>query len=151
MHIDFLGPLTQTLNGNSYVGLAVCALTKYVEAAGKIANTKLTFLNIRIPLRFKPTTTPPTRRPPPYGRAATGYLPKEIYADCSHQWMYPVAPVETARCQCHWCRCVGWWARNPTASNVNVSGGESTQLGHGETLTFWKSLFESFCFEFYLH
>ena len=43
MHIDFLGPLTQTLNGNSYVGLAVCALTKYVEAAGKIANTKLTF------------------------------------------------------------------------------------------------------------
>ena len=58
MHIDFLGPLTQTLNGNSYVGLAVCALTKYVEAAGKIANTKLTFLNIRIPLRFKPTTTP---------------------------------------------------------------------------------------------
>ena len=57
MHIDFLGPLTQTLNGNSYVGLAVCALTKYVEAAGKIANTKLTFLNIRIPLRFKPTTT----------------------------------------------------------------------------------------------
>ena len=59
MHIDFLGPLTQTLNGNSYVGLAVCALTKYVEAAGKIANTKLTFLNIRIPLRFKPTTTPP--------------------------------------------------------------------------------------------
>ena len=58
MHIDFLGPLTQTLHGNSYVGLAVCALTKYVEAAGKIANTKLTFLNIRIPLRFKPTTTP---------------------------------------------------------------------------------------------
>ena len=32
-----MGPLTQTLNGNSYVGLAVCALTKYVEAAGKIA------------------------------------------------------------------------------------------------------------------
>ena len=78
-----------------------------------------------------------TWQPPPYGRAATGYLPKEIYADCSHQWMYPVASVETARCQCHWCRCVGWWARNPSASNVNVSGGESTQLGHGETLTFW--------------
>ena len=57
MHIDFLGPLTQTLNGNSYVGLAVCALTKYVEAAGKIANTKLTFFSIKIPLRFKPTTT----------------------------------------------------------------------------------------------
>ena len=57
MHIDFLGPLTQTLNGNSYVGLAVCALTKYVETAGKIVNTKLPFLNIRIPLRFKPTTT----------------------------------------------------------------------------------------------
>ena len=51
--------------------------------------------------------------------------------------MYPVTPVETARCQCHWLRCVGWWARNPSASNVNVSGGESTQLGHGETLTFW--------------
>ena len=57
MHIDFLGPLTQTVNGNSYVGLAVCALTKYVEAAGKIVNIKLTFLNINIPLRFKPTTT----------------------------------------------------------------------------------------------
>ena len=32
-----MGPLTQTLNGNSYLGLAVCAVTKYVEAAGKIA------------------------------------------------------------------------------------------------------------------
>ena len=69
MHIDFLGPLTQTLNGNSYVGLAVCALTKYVEAAGKIANTKLTFLNIRIPLRFKPTTTPP-----PWVQLSTSYM-----------------------------------------------------------------------------
>ena len=61
MHIDFLGPLTQTLNGNSYVGLAVCALTKYVEAAGKIANTKLTLFNKIIPLRCKPTTTPPPK------------------------------------------------------------------------------------------
>ena len=38
-----MGPLTQTLNGNSYVGLAVCALTKYVEAAGKIVLKNETF------------------------------------------------------------------------------------------------------------
>ena len=35
-----MGPFTQTLHGNSHVGLAVCALTKYVEAAGKIAFQK---------------------------------------------------------------------------------------------------------------
>ena len=29
------GPLIETLNGNRYIGLAVCALTKYTESAGK--------------------------------------------------------------------------------------------------------------------
>ena len=29
------GPLVETLNGNRYIGLAVCALTKYTESAGK--------------------------------------------------------------------------------------------------------------------
>ena len=77
MHIDFLGPLTQTLNGNSYVGLAVCALTKYVEAAGKIANTKLPFFSIKILLRFKPTATgggsnPKSDRNVIYGRPLSG-------------------------------------------------------------------------------
>ena len=38
-----MGPLTQTLNENNYVGLAVCALTKYVEAAGKTASKNQTF------------------------------------------------------------------------------------------------------------
>ena len=38
--------------------------------------------------------------------------------------------------QCHWSRCVRRWAGNPNASDVNESGGESTQAGHGETLTF---------------
>ena len=47
-----MGPLTQTLNGNSYVGLAVCALTKYVEAEVEFALTKQNFLD------FKPTVTP---------------------------------------------------------------------------------------------
>ena len=45
-----MGPLTQTFNGNSYVGLAVCALTKYVETAGKIAFKNQNFLNVFIPL-----------------------------------------------------------------------------------------------------
>ena len=29
-------PLIEILNGNRYIGLAVCALTKYTESAGKI-------------------------------------------------------------------------------------------------------------------
>ena len=29
------GPLIETLNGNRYIGVAVCALTKYIESAGK--------------------------------------------------------------------------------------------------------------------
>ena len=77
------------------------------------------------------------RRPPPYGRAATGYLPKEIYrwlftpvnVSCHSSWDY--------YSQCHWPRCVRRWAGNHSASDVNVSGGQSTQLGHGETLAFW--------------
>ena len=36
VNIDLCGPLTETLNGNKYVGIAVCALTKYVEAQGNI-------------------------------------------------------------------------------------------------------------------
>ena len=36
VHVDLLGPLTETLNGNKYVALGVCAFSKYVEAAGKI-------------------------------------------------------------------------------------------------------------------
>ena len=34
IHVDCLGPLTQSLNGNSNVALGVCAFTKYVEAKG---------------------------------------------------------------------------------------------------------------------
>ena len=75
--------------------------------------------------------------PPLYGRAATGYLPKEIYrwlftpvnVSCHSSWDY--------YSQCHWPRCVRRWAGNHSASDVNVSGGQSTQLGHGETLAFW--------------
>ena len=77
-----------------------------------------------------------SRRPPPYGRAATGYLPKEIYrwlftpvnVSCHSSWDY--------YSQCHWPRCVRRWAGNHSASDVNGSGVQSTQLGHGETLTF---------------
>ena len=36
IHVDILGPLCQTLNGNQYVAIGVCAFTKYVEAEGKI-------------------------------------------------------------------------------------------------------------------
>ena len=34
MHIDCLGPLTQSLNGNQYVAVAVCAFSKFPEAKG---------------------------------------------------------------------------------------------------------------------
>ena len=33
IHIDVLGPLDMSNNGNQYVAIAVDALTKYVEAA----------------------------------------------------------------------------------------------------------------------
>ena len=36
VNLDFIGPFSRSRNGNAYVGLAVCAFTKYVEAAGKI-------------------------------------------------------------------------------------------------------------------
>ena len=35
---------------------------------------------------------------------------------------------------------------SPPNANVNVSGAQITQLGHGETLIFSDSLFESFLF-----
>ena len=38
VHIDFMGPLSQSRNGNSYIGLAVCAFTKFVEGAGNKLN-----------------------------------------------------------------------------------------------------------------
>ena len=49
--------MTQTLNGNSYVALAVCALTKYTETAGKIKYTNEIEIDVDIPSRFKPTET----------------------------------------------------------------------------------------------
>ena len=33
VHVDVLGPLEMSANGNQYVALGVCALLKYVEAA----------------------------------------------------------------------------------------------------------------------
>ena len=54
--------MTQTLNGNSYVALAVCALTKYTEAAGKIKLTNQMEIHLDIPSRFKPTETPPSAK-----------------------------------------------------------------------------------------
>ena len=41
LNLDFAGPFSRSRNGNAYIGLAVCAFTKYVEAAGKIQNNKL--------------------------------------------------------------------------------------------------------------
>ena len=81
--------------------------------------------------------TDPCRSPLPYGRAVTGYSSKEIYrwlftpvnVSCHSSWDY--------YSQCHWPRCVRRWAGNHSASDVNVSGGQSTHLGHGETLAFW--------------
>ena len=34
IHIDVLGELTRTLNGNAYIAIGVCAFSKYVEAKG---------------------------------------------------------------------------------------------------------------------
>ena len=46
------GPLVETLNGNRYIGLAVCALTKYTESAGKTIHIlklmEIEFSNFRI-------------------------------------------------------------------------------------------------------
>ena len=46
------GPLVETLNGNRYIGLAVCALTKYTESAGKNMHNlnlmEIEFSNFRI-------------------------------------------------------------------------------------------------------
>ena len=36
IHVDFMGRFTQSRNGNAYVGLAVCAFTKFVEGARNI-------------------------------------------------------------------------------------------------------------------
>ena len=33
VHVDVLGPLEMSINGNQYVAIGVCALLKYVEAA----------------------------------------------------------------------------------------------------------------------
>ena len=57
INVDFLGAFTRSRNGNAYVGLAVCAFTKFVEAAGKNQNKKLSRESIVIPSRSEPTTT----------------------------------------------------------------------------------------------
>ena len=36
INVDFMGPFSQSRNGNAYVGLAVCAFTKFVEGARNI-------------------------------------------------------------------------------------------------------------------
>ena len=59
LNLYFAGPFSRSRNGNAYIGLAVCAFTKYVEAAGKIQNKKLGQEAILIPSRSEPTTTPP--------------------------------------------------------------------------------------------
>ena len=74
--------------------------------------------------------------PTPFGRAAAGCLRNErniwpftpVNVSCHSSWDY--------YSQCHWPRCVRRWAGNHSASDVNGSGVQSTQLGHGETLTF---------------
>ena len=33
VHVDVLGPLEMSINGNQYVAVGVCALLKYVEAS----------------------------------------------------------------------------------------------------------------------
>ena len=33
IHCDLLGPFEMSSNGNKYIAIGVCALTKYVEAA----------------------------------------------------------------------------------------------------------------------
>ena len=38
--VDLLGPLSQTINGNSYIALGVCAFSKYVEAQGNFGTHK---------------------------------------------------------------------------------------------------------------
>ena len=57
LNLDFAGPFPRSRNGNAYIGLAVCAFTKYVEAAGKIQNNKLGQEAMLIPSRSEPTTT----------------------------------------------------------------------------------------------
>ena len=51
------GPLVETLNGNRYIGLAVCALTKYTESAGKTIHIlklmEIEFSNFRFFFRKK--------------------------------------------------------------------------------------------------
>ena len=90
------------------------------------------------------------RRPAPFGRAAAGCLRNErniwpftpVNVSCHSSWDY--------YSQCHWPRCVRRWAGNHSASDVNGSGVQSTQLGHGETLTF-LILFLNFSFFSVLH
>ena len=75
--------------------------------------------------------TEPLTNPPPWLHFCAIYrwLFTPVNVSCHSSWDYCS--------QCHWPRCVRWWAGNHSASDVNVSGGQSTQLGHGETLAFW--------------
>ena len=36
VHLDLIGPLPRSASGNSYIGIGVCALSKYTEAKGNI-------------------------------------------------------------------------------------------------------------------
>ena len=36
VHVDVLGPLEMSRNGNTHVAVGVCALLKYVEAKGNL-------------------------------------------------------------------------------------------------------------------
>ena len=80
----------------------------------------------------------------PFGRAAAGCLKN------AHTCESFLSPSWDYYSQCHWPRCVRRWADNHSASDVNGSGGQSTQLGHGETLTFWILFLNPSPFFFFL-
>ena len=75
-------------------------------------------------------------RPPPFragGRRLFEKWDKRLTAHTCESFLSPSWDYYS---QCHWPRCVRRWAGNHSASDVNGSGVQSTQLGHGETLTF---------------
>ena len=85
----------------------------------------------------QPAAARPKRRPPPFragGRRLFEKWDKRLTAHTCESFLSPSWDYYS---QCHWPRCVRRWAGNHSASDVNGSGVQSTQLGHGEALTFW--------------
>ena len=76
------------------------------------------------------------RRPPPFragGRRLFDKWDKRLTIHICESFLLPTWDYHS---QCHWPRYVRRWTGNHGAPEVNGSGGQSTQLGHGETLTF---------------